>query len=298
MELKEAGVNQICRLLNLSKDTYYNSKDPKEILKDKYAPLKPKLEKIIEENQAYGYRRIKKAILDEYSASINHKLLLKLLKIWNLSLKRKIRKKKKSVTEKILAFLQSRANLLRKAKVTGCFQAIVSDITAIKYQGGIAYLCVHLDYFGKMVYGFKLSVNPNSDLVIDSLKKAKHTLKRKFKLRNLKDIIFHQDRGSVYTGYKNTREILKDNSLLSYSKKGEPGDNATNEAFFSRLKEEKRDEFYEAKSFEELERMVKEAIKYYNCKRYHTSINLTTPLKYTKQAAKTYLTKKAAQVVW
>lgn len=149
-----------------------------------------------------------------------------------------------------------------------------------------------------MVYGFKLSVNPNSDLVIDSLKKAKQTLKRKFKLKNLKDIIFHQDRGSVYTGYKNTREILKDNSLLSYSKKGEPGDNAANEAFFSRLKEEKRDEFYEAKSFEELEQMVKKAIKYYNCKRYHTSINLTTPLKYTKKAAKNHLTKKAAQVVW
>lgn len=285
VKTKELGVNQICKLLGISKYCYYYSQDKDSTLNKKYGSLKPKLEKIIKDNPAYGYPRLKKALKEKYDLTVNHKLLLKLLNLWGLSLKRKIKNKKKSLMQKILRYLESRANLLRRLKIKSCFKAIVSDVTIISYQGGTAYLSVHLDYWGKMVYGFKLSLRPDSDLVIDSLKQAIKRLKR-FKIKNLKQIIFHQDRGSVYTSIDYTTEVLKHNSYLSYSKTGEPGDNAVNESFFSRLKDEWQDVFYEAKNFEELEKIVKEKIKYYNQKRYHSSLNQTTPLKYTKAQAK------------
>ena len=53
-----------------------------------------------------------------------------------------------------------------------------------------------------------------------------------------------------------------------------PGDNAVNESFFSRLKEKWEDIFYEARTFEELERFISRAIRYYNIKRYHSSLGV------------------------
>jgi putative transposase len=227
--------------LGISKDTYYNSKDKQSTLTDKYSSLKPKIAKIIRHNSYYGYPRIKKALLEKYNIVINHKLLLKLLKLWSLELKRKTRKKKKTWITKTLEFLQSRANLLRRAqskgKLTEPFQAVVSDITEIVYQGGKAYLCVHMDLIGKYVYGWSLSLSPDRHLIINSFNKTKRKLKY-FGIKVLTRIIFHQDRGTQYTSADYIIAVLNAGAYLSYSKKGEPGDNAVNEAFFSRLKDE------------------------------------------------------------
>jgi len=271
--------------LEISKYSFYHSQDKISSLKEKYSDLKPKIEKIIQDNPAYGYPRIKFALKENYQIRINHKLLLKLLKIWGLSLKRKIRKPKPTFIQKILDYLQSRANLLRKAKITNCFQAIVSDMTIIKSKFGQAYLFVHMDIYGKIIYGWNLSQSPNTENLILSLKQTIRKLK-KFKIKDLNRIIFHQDRGSVYTSAEYVSAILNQNSIISYSKKGEPGDNAVNEAFFSRLKEEWRDIFAEAENFQELKKLIIKAIKYYNTKRYHTSIEMQTPEKFTRQSIK------------
>jgi len=251
--------------------------------------------RIIKDNPCYGYPRIKKALKDNYDEVVNHKLLLKLLKLWGLELKRKTRKKKKNWIIKVLDFLQSRANLLRQRekqrKITGCFQAVVSDITRIVFKGGKAYLCVHLDYYGKVVYGWSLSLNPDQNLVLDSFKKAKDKLK-KLGIKILIKIIFHQDRGTQYTSTGYTTAVLDTKAYLSFSKKGEPGDNSVNEAFFSRLKEEWRDVFSEVKTFEELERLIKKVIDYYNERRYHTSIGNQAPMKFTKNQIKKLKLKK------
>ena len=79
------------------------------------------------------------------------------------------------------------------------------------------------------------------------------------------------------------QSVLKEKCRLSYSRRGEPGDNAVNESFFSRLKEEWRDVFMEAQSFDELQKMVKKAIDYYNNERYHSTIGLKAPLIFTKE---------------
>jgi len=294
-----AGVNQICALLGLSKDSYYNSKDPASRLNEKYAHLRPMIEAIIEENPSYGYPRIKVALEKRYGIVVNHKVLLKLLRLWGLTLKRKVRKKKRSWVYGILDFLEKRANLLwkllRENRVKRCFQVIVSDVTELYYSGKKAYLSVHMDYVGKMIYGWNLSKSPNKDLVIGSLKMAVRRLKR-FGIHVFKRIIIHQDRGSVYTSSDYVAEALSRGFYLSYSRTGEPGDNAVNEAFFSRFKEEWRDVLEEAKDFEGLCRLVKKAISYYNRGRYHSSIGYETPQSFTKQQIK-LLTQTPLQVV-
>ena len=218
---------------------------------------------------------------------MNEKVIGKLLNIWGLILKRKIKRPKKSWISKILDFLEKRANLLwqmiRENKIRNCFQVLVSDVTEFYYAGGKkAYLSVHLDYFGKMIYGWHLSMNPNSDLVKKSFKNA---IKRLigFGINKFKRIIMHQDRGSIYTSNDYTATVLSTGMYLSYSRTGAPGDNAVNESFFSRLKAEWLDIFSEAKDFDDLKRLVKRAIDYYNQDRYHSSIGNETPLFFTKQ---------------
>lgn len=247
------------------------------------------IEKIIDDDPSYGYPRIKKALKDNFGEVVNHKLLLKLLKVFGLSLKRKLPKRKKGWIKKVLEFLGSRANLLRKAiskgEIDKCFKAVVSDITEIPFKAGKAYLAVHMDYFGKMVYGSSLSLNPNRKLVISSFKKAVKRLKR-FGIKSMEKIIFHQNRGTQYTSADYLTTVLTAKAFLSFSKKGQPGDNAVNESFFSRLKEEWRDIFYEAENFQQLEKLVKKAIDYYNERRYHTSIDNQTPAGFTKDQTK------------
>lgn len=289
----------MCRLMGISKKTYYYGIDSDETIDRRYGRLKELVKIIIRKNPAYGYRRIKKSLDEDYGEVINHKVLLKILRAWGLQLKRRIRAPRKSWMMKVLDFLQLRANLVwRLAKgnmINRCFQIIVSDVTELYYQGGKAYLCVHLDIFGKMVYGWHLMKSPNSEIVVRSFRKAVKTI-RSILGSSVKSLIVHQDRGSIYTGAEYIAAVLSAQCRLSYSRKGEPGDNAVNESFFSRLKEEWRDVFIEAKSFEELMVLVRKAIDYYNRGRYHSSIGLETPFKFTKEQVK-HLTRKRLKAV-
>jgi len=92
--------------------------------------LKELIIKIIKKDPSYGYRRIKKALEERYNVVVNHKLLLKLLRIWGLLLKRKIRKPKRYWIHTVLDFLQLRANILwqmiKKGVINNCFQVIVT----------------------------------------------------------------------------------------------------------------------------------------------------------------------------
>jgi transposase InsO family protein len=133
-----------------------------------------------------------------------------------------------------------------------------------------------------MLYGWHLLTAPNSELVVLSWKKAVATVKR-LTGSSMAEIIAHQDHGSVYTGAEYILAVLKEKCHLCYSRRGKPGDNAVNESFFSRLKEEWRDVFMEAQSFDELQKMVRKVIDYYNNERYHSIIALKAPLTFTKE---------------
>ena len=283
MNSKILSLNQVCQLLDISKNTFYNSKPPFTTLDIKYQNLKNKIISIIQDNPSYGYPRIKTALENEYHEVVNHKLLLKLLKIWRLNLPRKVKKHKRNWIHNVLDYLGLKSNLLRTLLLKGvkidCFKVILSDFTEINFSNNKCYLCVHLDYAGKYILGWEVSITADQGFVISSAKKAMKRLKI-FKVNDFSKIIFHQDRGSVYTSEGYVSLLLDNQIQISYSRKGEPGDNAVNESFFSRLKDEWKDVFSEQKEFSEVKREIKKVIEYYNKKRYHTSIGYKTPLAY------------------
>ena len=141
------GVNRICKLAGISKATYYNCKHPNERFLDKYSQVKAFVDKIIIKNSAYGIRRIKAALKEDYQIIIGRDTLAKLLTLWGLSLKRKVKKPKISLIKKILISLSDRTNLLIRTEITKPLQAITSDISELIYKTGKCYFSVHKDVF-------------------------------------------------------------------------------------------------------------------------------------------------------
>jgi len=231
--------------------------------------------------------RIKTALWDDYQIHIGRDALGRLLKLWGLQLKRKNKKSKPSVIQKILISLADRTNLLIRSIITAPFQAITSDISEIYYNDGKkrAYLAIHKDVFGQTVYGWQLAEFKEADLVINSLEKAKKTIKKLIG-RIPKKMLCHQDQGSQYTSYEYVNNTLKSGLKLSYSTPGTPTENPGQESFFGRFKEECRDEMNEIRDFQKLYKFVKSRMRYYNCRRLHTSIKNQAPLKFTKQFIK------------
>ena len=280
MALGRLGINAICRLLGISKKSYYVSRSPEDRIKGRHERLRQMIRGIVEQHPGYGYRRIQVALAESYGVRVNHKLLKKLLSLWGLQLQRRLRRPARSVVCRLLDWLGRRANLLFRLQPSGCLQVLVSDVTQIVYRGGKAYLAVHLDEFGKMIWGWRLSASASVSLVLDSFHRAMRKIRTV--AGQLRELVVHQDRGSVYTSDAYVRAVSSLGFSLSYSRRGEPGDNAVNEAFFSRLKVEWADAFYEARTFEELQRMVDRAIVYYNEGRYHSSLGYRTPLAFVK----------------
>ncbi len=277
------SINRICKLTGLSKNTYYNHRHLDDNFAAKYEHLKKKVEKIIAGDCRYGVKRIKAALWRDYGIHVGRDALGRLLKLWGLSLKRKAKKTKLSIIQKILIALADRANLLVRTVITAPLQAITSDITEIYYNHGRdkAYLCVHKDVFGQMVYGWALGRTMETKLVLNSFKMAKHSI-RKLIGGIPGKMLCHSDQGTQYTSYVYVNSVLMSNLRLSYSTPGTPTENPGQESFFGRLKEECREEINEIETFKELEKFMVKRIKYYNTKRIHTGIELQAPLKFTQ----------------
>ena len=266
----------------MSKNTYYSHQHPDERFLDKYEHLKTRVKKIIIDNSAYGVKRIKQALWDKYQIDIGRDALGRLLRLWSLGLKRKLRTSKKSVIKEILEALSDRVNLLIRTKIVSPLQALTSDITEIIYNHGKgkAYLAVHKDCFGQLVYGYEIGETMEAKLVVSSFRQAVSAIKKLIK-KLPADLLCHQDQGSQFTSYEYVEEVLKNNLTLSYSTPGTPTENPGQESFFGRLKDEGKDEFLEMKTFAELKKLISKKISYYNNQRLHTSLNLQSPKKYT-----------------
>lgn len=282
MEKELFSINRICVLCGISKNTFYNHRNPDERFETKYASIKKYLKKVIKGNKSYGVERIKAALMIDFNLFIGRDALSRLLKLWGLELKRKIRKNKLSVIKKILISLSDRVNLLIRTKIDKPFQAMTSDITDIYYNQGKskAYLAVHKDVFGQLVYGWNIQEKMDAKIVIISFARA---LKKIKELINKipKDLLCHQDQGSQYTSYEYTDAVMKSNVILSYSTPGTPTENPGQESFFGRFKEDWQDEYNEIDNFKDLEKFIIKKLKYYNEKRIHTSIGLQAPQKFT-----------------
>ncbi len=272
---REYGLNRCLKLLSFSKSTFYGQKH-KCSLTTRYQHLKSVIHKILKKHPCYGYRRLKRELLKR-GVAINHKPLLKLLRLWGLSLPRRLVKKRRSGIEIILNELGSSVNLVRMIPKNEWkpFCMMCTDFTEILYGGGKAYLIPYLDAAGKRICGYSLGAEQTTALALAAYRKTKRYLKRKG--ARLENLYIHQDQGSQFTSYEYVGTLAGNGVTISYSRKGTPQDNPEMESFFGRFKDEWKIVFAEADSFEELKSLVAKAIKYYNTSRIHSKLNGMSP---------------------
>ena len=270
MELRHKfDLNLLLNQTNMARSSfYYYQKHNK--LPDKYKEIKELIKSIYHKNKGrYGYRRITDELQNK-GIIINHKTVLRLMKLLELKSIIRIKKYKsyKGEQGKIAPNI-----LERNFKAQAPNQKWATDITEFNVSGQKLYLSPIIDLYNQEIISYELTERPVFNQVVTMLKKAFK------KIPNNTNLTLHSDQGWQYQ-MKQYQYLLKEKGILqSMSRKGNCLDNAIIENFFGILKSEM---FYtqKFKSIEELKKEIKEYINYYNNERIKSNLNKMSPIQY------------------
>jgi len=277
------GLNLALAAIDLPKSTWYYHQKHKVAYEEKYADLFPILEEIARDHPEYGVPRIMPELRQEHHSDVNHKVVERLLGIWDLSILRSTHRPRPSSVQKAITEAGELANLVAQMDEIGLFQVVYTDFTEILYADGDrkAILMPIIGHVSKMAFGWAVGQSRGTALALQAWEHAKRTFQQMG--ISYVGMIMHHDRDSVYTGYEWTSQLLlKDRSRLSYALRGAK-DNPEMESFNGRFKGEGHSLFLEAQSLGELITVVDERMRYYNTERRHSSIGYVPPLMYIKR---------------
>lgn len=241
---------------------------------DKYALVKNVIFAIYHENQGrYGYRRITDE-LHNRGHKINHKTVVRLMKV--LGLKCMVRIKKyhsyRGEVGKIAPNI-----IERDFQAVAPNQKWTTDITEFALFGSKLYLSPILDMFNGEIVAYSIGEHPSLKQVMDMLNKAFD------KIPDGTNLIFHSDQGWQYQ-HKQYQHMLKEKGIRqSMSRKGNCLDNAVMENFFGILKSEL---FYlrDFSSINEFKEELVKYIEYYNNNRIKSKLKGLSPVQYRTQS--------------
>ena len=158
--------------------------------------------------------------------------------------------------------------LLRDLPITRPNQVWATDITYIPMKKGFVYLVAILDWFSRKVLALRLSINMETDFIVEALKEAL--------ARYGKPEIFNTDQGSQFTSEAFTSVLLENEIRISMDGKGAWRDNVFVERLWKTVKYE---EVY-LKAYEtvaEARNSLNHYFKFYNSNRPHSALDKQTP---------------------
>lgn len=147
----------------------------------------------------------------------------------------------------------------------------VTDITYIHTVIGFVYLTSVMDLYSRKIIGWELSDSLSTDHVLKALEKAKSN--RKISL----PVVIHSDRGCQYVSKNYIEATPAAHFVRSYSRKGNPWDNACIESFHALIKREWLNR-YVIKNLKHAHELVFEYIEtFYNTVRIHEYCGMKSP---------------------
>lgn len=147
----------------------------------------------------------------------------------------------------------------------------VTDITYIYTLSGFVYLTSVMDLFSRKIIGWHLSDTLRAEHVTSAIEKAKASRKTS------KPVIIHSDRGSQYVSKTYIEATPIDKFIRSYSRKGNPWDNACIESFHALIKREWLNR-YVIKNLTHAHKLVFEYLEtFYNTTRIHEHCDMKSP---------------------
>lgn len=247
---------------------YYYLKQEKN---DKYFNEKACILDIFHSNNSrYGYRRIC-CVMKEKGFRINHKTVLKLMKLLNLRGKQCKNGKYHSYKGQVGKVAD---NLLNRDFIASKpFEKLTTDITEFKVCNEKVYLSPVLDMYNREIVSYSISTSPN-------LQQIREMLNGLFKkIPKGARPLMHSDQGWQYQHAEYQRQLAEHNIKQSMSRKGNCMDNGIMENFFGRLKVE----MYYGEKFESTSVFIKkleEYIQYYNNERISLKLKGMSPVQY------------------
>lgn len=260
----------ICKVLKLPRSTYYKAlkRVPSKRHMENQA-LDENIKAIYQESkQRYGAPKIQK-VLESKGITVSIKRVQRHMAA--MGLRSIVIKKYRPHSSK--CNIEERNNLLNRDFTTSRInQKWCTDITYIHtIQDGWTYLASVMDFHSRKIIGYAYSKRMTAELAVKAVENAC------INVLDTAGIILQSDLGTQYTSRIFEDNLLKHQVVHSYSRKGNPYDNACIESFHSILKKEEihQNKYYD---FEIASKAIFEYIEsWYNRKRIHGSLNYMTP---------------------
>jgi len=269
-EDKSFTIDAICNGFSLKRDAYYK-------YQKRYVTRK-KVEKTVVRlvNNSRrtlpreGTRKLMKSLKNDFyknDLKIGRDQLFRILRENGLLIRRK---KYSSRTTNSHHRFYKYGNIIKDMIINRPNQVWAADITYIRTIKGFCYLALITDMHSRKIVGFDLSDSLELSGCIRALKKALYHNK------GLENLTHHSDRGIQYCSNIYTNELKKKKIAISMTEENHCYENALAERVNGILK----DEFYLDQTFAgaaQAKRATKNAIKLYNNKRLHLSLDYKTP---------------------
>ena len=270
------GVHAVCRVLDVSRGSYYNHKlrSPKKTqLAKQDEILSPVVKAYFEKTKGMiGSRKIRAMMMDDgYTIDTRH--IRRLMNEMGLVCASRQKAVHNTEPPKQQYF---RNRLKQKFDIDTPNTVWASDTTYLYVDYEPYFLTVIIDLFSRKVVGYDVVDSISAFPLINIFKK---TFAERGKPQNL---LFHSDQGTQYTAYR-FRVLLRGYKVIqSFSAPANPRDNAVVESFFRNIKTELiyRNTF---KTPKEMKLAIDEYIVFYNSVRPHSKLGNKTPDKVEKE---------------
>jgi putative transposase len=254
-------VQRQCELLGLGRSSYYYVQ--KEAAED--TELMNEINDIWAKHPSRGYRRIKDELTDRGFSAVNHKRVLRLMKLMGI---RSCLPRPRHLTTIPNGCDSPRPYLLKGLVIDRPNQVWATDITYIKLPGGMVYLFALLDWHTRFVVGWKLANTMEASHGVEVLEAAIR--------RYGKPEILNSDQGSQFTGEAWILACEAHGIKVSHDGVGRCIDNIRVERLWWSIKYE-HVHIYCYQTLWELEKGLAVYLVFYNNKRRHQALGRLRP---------------------
>ena len=273
---EEHELSMLLSLLDLPPSTWYYHTRHSCTYEEKYRYLRKPLEQIALDHPEYGYRRTKTELSEMLGRPVNHKVIQRLHRHWDLKVLRGTKHPRPSGIRQAILQAGKLCNLVAGIEHPKPFEVLYTDFTELCYTSGKGYLIPFIDHCSKYCIGWAVGEYGDADLALVAWDSAVERLQELGIAHQ--GLIVHHDRGSVFTSYRWTSRLLLDDRVRVSYALGGAKDNPEMESFNSRFKTENRSLLREPGSLEELIEIVNSRMRYYNEERRHSTLGNQAPL--------------------
>ncbi|PCJ95634.1 MAG: integrase core domain protein [Flavobacteriaceae bacterium] len=264
------NIETICDAFSLKRDAYYKFHKRYLVKKEVEQSVVELVRKSRRTLPREGTRKLMKSLHIDFQKQhlkIGRDQLFNILRENELLVKRK---KYSSRTTNSYHRFYKYNNSIKDLNINRPNQVWASDITYIRTINGFCYLGLITDMYSRKIVGYDLSDSLELNGCVRALNKAIYQAKA------TKGIIHHSDRGIQYCSNVYTQILKRKKIEISMTQENHCYENAMAERVNGILK----DEFYLDQTFTSVQhakRAAKNAIKLYNNKRLHLSLDYKTP---------------------